>query len=122
MRRVALGSALALGLVGSMLTVGLRGAVASESYEKVTGLKCEHCHKHTKEEFKAKNITGFEATQDYKECGKDAAAALKKAKGYTPLTQGQKRTPAEAKKWADALADMDWKCKHQKSPGQKLPQ
>jgi hypothetical protein len=121
MRRVILAGTLLLGLAAGMTGVGLRGAVASEPYEKVTGLKCEHCHKHTKEEFKAKNITGYDGTVDYKECGKEAAAALDKVKGYKKLTPGQKRTPAETKKWADALADSDWKCKHQKSPGQKLP-
>lgn len=118
MRRILVGGAIFAALVVPAV-VGTQTARASESFEKATGLKCEHCHKHTKEEFKEQKITGWEATQDYKECGKTCADFLKKS-GINPLAKGEKRTEQQTKKTADLLVDKDWKCKHQSEPGQKL--
>ena len=120
MRASVLGGVVLAGLVGSTVVLGVQGARASESYEKATGLKCEHCHKHTKEEFKKLNITGWDGTQDYKECGKAADAFLRKQPGFKPLQKGQKRSVADTKKWADLLVDEDWKCKHQSKAGQQV--
>ena len=111
-------------LLASVLSValcaGVPSARASEPYEKATGLKCDNCHKHTKEQFKEMNIKGFDATQDYKDCGKECADFLKKQKGYAALTKGQERSKADAKKWADLLVDKDWKCSKQSAPGKPL--
>lgn len=110
MRRVLLGGIVLTGLVASTSMLGMRSAGASETYERATNMKCEQCHKHTKEEFKAKNITGWDATQDYKKCGTECSDFLKKQLGYTPLKKGEKRTEEETKKWAVVLLKGKFKC------------
>lgn len=108
MRKLILAGA---ALSGLLLTAGLvtgRPAGASESYEKVTKLKCENCHKHTKEQFEKEKIPDYEATQDLKKSGKECLEFLKKQPGFVELKKGDQRTEAEAKKWALALARGKW--------------
>ena len=120
MRRWLTGS-FALLFVGALaLTAGTPQARASEPYEKVTGLKCENCHKHTKDEFKKLMIKGWDATQDYKDCGKECGDFLKKQPGYAALKKGEERTPKDAKHWAEVLDDKNWKCSKQSKPGQPI--
>jgi hypothetical protein len=82
---------------------------ASEPYEKVTKLKCEHCHEHNKDQLA--KMTDYEATKDLtKKCGKESLEFLKKQPGFVPLKEGEKRSDADAKKWALAFARAKWKC------------
>jgi hypothetical protein len=120
MRRMLVGGITLAALAACTALMGITGARASETYEKATALKCEHCHKQTKEEFEKLNLTGYDAVKDLKECGTDSLVFLKKQPGFKPLKPGEKRTKAETKKWADALADEEWKCKHQSAPGAKV--
>lgn len=95
-------------------------ALASEPFEKVTRLRCEHCHRETREEFREKKITGHAAVKNLLDCGKDAHELLKKQRGFRPLKPGDRRTPAETRRWAGALADEEWRCRHQSGPGKPL--
>lgn len=108
MRKVILAGVM---LTGFLLNLGLlagRPAGASEPFEKVTKLKCENCHKHTKEQFEKEKLSDFAATQDLKKSGKESLEFLKKQPGFTELKKGDERTDAEAKKWALALARGKW--------------
>lgn len=121
MRRTVIGGGILLAaMIGSAALVGSRGVQASEPYEKATGLKCENCHKHTKEQFEKNKITGYEATQDLKDCGKESLEFLKKQPGFKDLKKGGERSKAEARKWALALVKGRWKCSKQSAPGKPI--
>jgi hypothetical protein len=99
-------------LAGTVISAGLSGTSpvrASEPYEKVTKLKCEHCHEHNKEQLA--KMSDYEATRDLtKKCGKESLEFLKKQPGFKELKPGEERSDAEAKKWALAFARAKWKC------------
>lgn len=101
---------------------GGRQAKASESYEKATNLKCKHCHKIDKDDFKAKKIEGWDAVKDMDVCGDECLTFLKKQPGFKPLTAADKknRDVAETKKLALTLLRGKWKCKHQSAPQAKI--
>jgi hypothetical protein len=108
MKNVILAGVLLSGLLLNTGLLASRPAAASESYEKVTKLKCENCHKHTKEQFEKEKLSDYAATQDLKKSGKECLEFLKKLPGYTEIKKGDERTEAEAKKWALALARGKW--------------
>lgn len=99
-------------LAGAVMSAALSGAHAvraSEPYEKVTKMKCEHCHEHNKDQLA--KMSDYEATKDLtKKCGKESLEFLKKQPGYKELKEGEKRSDDEAKKWALAFARAKWKC------------
>ena len=110
-RRTLVGGVTLTAVTALTAFAGAQGARASEPYEKATKLKCEDCHEHTKEQFEAKKLTGFEATQDLKKkCGKESFEFLKKQAGFKALQKGEKRSPEDAKKWASVLFRARWKC------------
>lgn len=108
MRRTILAGLALAGLVTSTTFVGT--ARASETYEKATKMKCEQCHKETKEEFEKNKITGHDGIKNLLKCGKESHEFLKKQPGFKELKPGDKRTPEETKKWALALLRGKWKC------------
>jgi len=113
MRRMMIGAAALAALVAGIVSVGAPSVRASEPFEKATGLKCEQCHKHSKEEFEKdkEKLTGYEGTQDLvKECGKKSVEFLKKHADFKPLEKGGKRTKAETTKFAKWFVAEKWKC------------
>jgi len=111
MRRIVLGSSIFLAaVIGCTCLVGTPRVQASESYEKATKLKCEDCHKHSKEQFEKNKVSDYDATQDLTKCGKESLEFLKKQTGFKELKKGEERTEAEAKKWAITFVKGKWKC------------
>jgi hypothetical protein len=122
MRRVVLGGGIFLAAaLGCAALLSAPVVQASETYEKATGLKCEDCHKHTKEQFSKDKVSDFEATKDLKTCGKESLEFLKKQAGFKELQKGEERSDADAKKWAIAHVKGKWKCSLQPAQGKPLP-
>jgi hypothetical protein len=115
-KRTYLGTLLLAGVISGSVLCGLRGAGASESYERVTNMKCKECHKIEKEEFKEKNIQGWDAVKGMDKCGVECQDFLKKQPGFKALTPADKKTRdvAETTKWALVLLRAKWKCSEKK--------